>query len=129
MTGCWRNIFPTPTSTGDAFHELLEKKFTGPYPAGSLGGIPLLLGASAVAERQSHGKLSHTQWWPCEFTAEGLRYVCAEQFKMAAKARCFHDEFTQHRILAENDPAAIKKLGRQVRNFGSSALCEKLAVA
>lgn len=66
-----------------------------------------------------------SQWWPCEFTDGDLRYCCAEQFMMAAKARCFHDEFTQHRILAENDPAAIKKLGRQVRNFSPVLWDEK----
>ena len=66
-----------------------------------------------------------SQWWPCEFTDGDLRYCCAEQFMMAAKARCFHDEFTQHRILAENDPAAIKKLGRQVRNFSPVLWNEK----
>ena len=67
--------------------------------------------------------LSH--WWPGEFPAGNLRYVCAEQFMMAAKARCFHDEFTLHKILAENDPAAIKKLGRQVRNFSPALWNEK----
>lgn len=66
-----------------------------------------------------------SQWWPCEFTDGDLRYCCAEQFMMAAKAHCFHDEFTQHRILAENDPAAIKKLGRQVRNFSPVLWDEK----
>lgn len=74
------------------------------------------------------GKVTATclsQWWQCEFTDGDLRYCCAEQFMMAAKARCFHDEFTQHRILAENDPAAIKKLGRQVRNFSPVLWDEK----
>ena len=66
-----------------------------------------------------------SQWWQCEFTDGDLRYVCAEQFMMAAKARCFHDEFTLHRILAEKDPATIKKLGRQVRNFSPVLWDEK----
>lgn len=44
---------------------------------------------------------------------------------MAAKARCFHDEFMLHKILAEKNPAVIKKLGRQVRNFSPVLWDEK----
>ena len=75
-----------------------------------------------------NGKVTATclsQWWQCEFTDGDLQYVSAEQFMMAAKARCFHDEFMLHKILAEKNPAVIKKLGRQVRNFSPVLWNEK----
>ena len=76
----------------------------------------------------SDGKVTASclcQWWQCEFTDGDLQYVSAEQFMMAAKARCFHDEFMLHKILAEKNPAVIKKLGRQVRNFSPVLWDEK----
>ena len=36
---------------------------------------------------------------------------------MAEKARLFADETTRAKILSTRNPATIKKLGRQVRNF------------
>lgn len=58
-----------------------------------------------------------SQWWRCRFEAEGVRYVTAEQYMMAAKARLFHDEATLAQILAEEDPSKVKALGRQVKGF------------
>ena len=43
--------------------------------------------------------------------------MCAEQFMMAEKARLFADEITRAKILSTRNPATIKKLGREVRNF------------
>lgn len=66
------------------------------------------------------GSLSNScfsQWWKCEFSDGHIRYCCAEQFMMAAKARQFHDESSLSEILAETDPAKIKQLGRQVKKF------------
>lgn len=63
----------------------------------------------------SRGCLS--QWHLCEFSVGGTTYQCAEQYMMAEKARIFGDEATRQRILAESDPEAIKKLGREVQNF------------
>lgn len=58
-----------------------------------------------------------SQWWPGEFTVDGVTYANAEQWMMAAKARLFGDEETLGEILAALDPATIKALGRKVRGF------------
>jgi ribA/ribD-fused uncharacterized protein len=58
-----------------------------------------------------------SQWWPCAFTLDGDAYASTEQWMMAGKARLFGDEAALAAIMAERDPAAVKKLGRTVRGF------------
>ena len=58
-----------------------------------------------------------SQWYPCEFEAEGTKYTSAEQYMMAEKARLFGDEEIRAQILKTSDPAICTKLGRKVRNF------------
>lgn len=62
-----------------------------------------------------------SQWWPCEFEVDGQRYTSAEQFMMAGKARLFGDAAALAAILATDDPAACKRLGRAVRGFDETA--------
>lgn len=58
-----------------------------------------------------------SQWWPAEFTVDGVRYPTAEHFMMAAKARLFGDAETEAAILAAGHPGQAKDLGRRVRGF------------
>lgn len=58
-----------------------------------------------------------SQWWPCEFTHDGISYRSAEHWMMASKARLFGDSEIEQRIIAATSPAAAKKLGRKVRGF------------
>ncbi|MFD3455176.1 NADAR family protein [Streptomyces sp. NPDC058691] len=62
-----------------------------------------------------------SQWWPSEFSVEGVRYPTAEHWMMAGKARLFGDEETLTKILAAPHPHAAKELGRQVRDFDGQA--------
>lgn len=66
-----------------------------------------------------------SQWYPCEFVVDGIKYNCAEQYMMAEKARVFGDETTRKKILAASDPATIKKLGRDVSPFDAAVWNEK----
>lgn len=61
-----------------------------------------------------------SQWYMAPFEVEGVRYLTAEHFMMAAKARHFHDEATLAAILAADHPSEAKKLGREVQNFNSA---------
>lgn len=61
-----------------------------------------------------------SQWWPGRFAVDGVVYSSAEQWMMASKARLFGDEVTLAKILASDDPAVIKKLGREVRGFDNA---------
>lgn len=70
-----------------------------------------------------NGKLTKSclsQWWRCRFIADGIAYSSAEQYMMAAKARLFQDRETLDQICSLVDPAAIKRLGRQVRYFNAA---------
>ncbi|AKH85831.1 hypothetical protein AA958_30505 [Streptomyces sp. CNQ-509] len=58
-----------------------------------------------------------SQWWPVEFEVDGVGYVTAEHWMMAAKARLFGDEAAVARILATRHPGAAKAEGRKVRGF------------
>jgi ribA/ribD-fused uncharacterized protein len=63
------------------------------------------------------GKGCLSQWWPAEFTVDGVRYRTAEHFMMAGKARLFGDEETASAIVAAGHPKQAKDLGRKVRGF------------
>ena len=64
-------------------------------------------------------KACFSQWYPCHFVVEGIRYNCAEQYMMAEKARVFGDEITRKKILLTTEPDVIKQLGREVENFNA----------
>jgi ribA/ribD-fused uncharacterized protein len=58
-----------------------------------------------------------SQWWPAPFTVEGVRYLTAEHYMMAAKARLFDDDATAEQIIAAPSPGTAKALGRGVHGF------------
>ncbi|MBG0832604.1 NADAR family protein [Planomonospora sp. ID67723] len=62
-----------------------------------------------------------SQWWPADFTVDGVLYRSAEHFMMAAKARLFGDEETASAIVAAGHPKKAKDLGRRVRGFDEQA--------
>ena len=65
-----------------------------------------------------------SQWWDCTFVCSGTTYHTAEQYMMAQKALLFGDRATEAKIMGERNPAAYKKLGREVKNF-NGALWDK----
>ncbi|KJK56376.1 hypothetical protein UK12_23095 [Saccharothrix sp. ST-888] len=77
------------------------------------------------------GSGSLSQWWPAEFTVDGVTYATAEHWMMAGKARLFGDDQVLPQILAARTPAEAKKLGRLVRGFDEerwAAECFELVV-
>lgn len=69
---------------------------------------------------RADGKLSDavfSQFWPCAFTLGGIRYVWAEQWMMASKARLFADAEALQRVLIAKAPLECKRIGRSVRGF------------
>lgn len=58
-----------------------------------------------------------SQWAKSSFTVDKVRYVCAEQYMMAEKARLFMDKDAERMILASGDPKEQKRLGRAVQGF------------
>ena len=51
-----------------------------------------------------HSPSAFSQWTPSPFTVDLDEYNCAEQFKMASKARLFGDDMALSAILAADDP-------------------------
>ncbi|WP_067607217.1 NADAR family protein [Nocardiopsis listeri] len=58
-----------------------------------------------------------SQWWPADFTVDGVTYRTAEHFMMAEKARLFGDTEAAERIVAAEHPKQAKEIGREVEDF------------
>jgi len=58
-----------------------------------------------------------SQWMISPFEEFGETFNTAEQFMMAAKAKTFGDDETYALIMAEDDPAEQKALGKLVKGF------------
>ncbi len=64
---------------------------------------------------EENGYLSN--WYPSPFTTGGIAFSSMEQFMMYRKALCFRDDNTANQILATDDVAKIKGLGRLVIHY------------
>lgn len=58
-----------------------------------------------------------SQWYPCTFDVDGIKYNCAEQYMMAEKARLFGDEDILQEIMKVKHPRDHKSLGRKIKGF------------
>jgi len=58
-----------------------------------------------------------SNWYPSDFTYNGIIFNCAEQAMMYEKAITFNDLETAKRILICLHPKEQKELGRRVKNF------------
>ena len=64
-----------------------------------------------------HKNEEFSNWYPSEFTIEGIRYFCVEQYMMAKKALLFGDITIYQQIMESADPGECKSLGKLVSNF------------
>ncbi len=67
---------------------------------------------------EDNGYLSN--WYLSKFTVDNVAFSSMEQYMMYKKAVCFRDKDTADRILATNDVAEIKALGRLVADYNES---------
>ena len=58
-----------------------------------------------------------SNWYLSRFVVDDIAFSSMEQFMMYRKAVCFRDGPTAERILATDDAARIKALGRLVSNY------------
>ena len=84
-----------------------------------LGGDPeyLLFWGHTPRPGGGPGPWMLSQWWPAAFSHDGVVYVSAEHFMMAAKARLFGDAAAERAVLAAATPHDAKALGRAVEGF------------
>lgn len=61
-----------------------------------------------------------SQWYSSPFEVDGVRYLTAEHFMMAEKARCFGDNEALTKVLQTTSPAEAKKVGRSVEGYRES---------
>ena len=64
---------------------------------------------------EENGYLSN--WYPSRFACDGVAYSSMEQFMMHRKALLFGDERVASLLLSSEDPAGIKRLGREVSGY------------
>lgn len=64
---------------------------------------------------EENGYLSN--WYPSTFTLKGIDFSSMEQYMMYRKAICFDDDKVVAQILATEDVAEIKALGRLVAGY------------
>ena len=64
---------------------------------------------------EENGYLSN--WYPSKFTVNDVDFSSMEQYMMYKKAVCFGDKDMANKILATDDVAYIKELGRKVSGF------------
>lgn len=58
-----------------------------------------------------------SNWFPAEFTVDGIQFNCAEQYMMYMKAKTFNDTNSMDLILKAKNPGFQKSLGKKVANF------------
>ena len=64
---------------------------------------------------EENGYLSN--WYPSLFKYDDIIYSSMEQFMMHRKALCFGDDRIASLILSSEDPAEMKRLGREVSGY------------
>jgi ribA/ribD-fused uncharacterized protein len=62
-------------------------------------------------------KSCFSQWWQSPFIADGKTYKTAEHWMMEKKALLFDDYEIAEKIIAADDPAKVKNLGRLVKGY------------
>lgn len=67
---------------------------------------------------EENGYLSN--WYSSRFTVNNVHFSSMEQYMMYKKAVCFGDKNTADKMLATDDVAEIKALGRLVANYNES---------
>lgn len=84
----------------------------------------LMFWGHQARDGQRTGPWCLSQWWPAEFTVDGVRYATAEHWVMAGKARLFDDGEALQRVLAAAHPRTAKAAGRKVRGFDEQTWAE-----
>ena len=63
------------------------------------------------------GSFCFSQWFELPFVVDDITYKTSEHWMMANKALLFGDLISYHKIIAANNPAEAKELGRGVIGF------------
>lgn len=67
--------------------------------------------------KEKVGKFCFSQWFESPFTVDNTTYHTAEHWMMAQKALLFNDKNSFDKIIRSQQPAEVKKIGRQVPGY------------
>jgi len=62
----------------------------------------------------------YSQWYESTFEEGGIKYLSAEQYMMAHKAKAFGQEEVYEKVMSSNNPQAAKELGQSITNFSDN---------
>ena len=65
-----------------------------------------------------------SNFYPCLFEIDGIKFNCSEQCMMYGKAKLFNDDEIAEKILGESSPRKIKAYGRKVKDFDDKTWTE-----
>jgi hypothetical protein len=71
----------------------------------------------------------YSNWYPAEFTIDGILYENSEKYFIAKKALTFNDLEAYDKIMKISDPREIKAIGRTVNGFNKEVwekVCRKI---
>ncbi len=67
---------------------------------------------------EEYGWLSN--WYPSDFTVDGVKFSSIEQYMMYKKAETFGDEDIKAQVMEIENTAKIKALGRRVKKYNNT---------
>lgn len=70
-------------------------------------------------------KTCFSQWYESSFDSDGVRYLTAEHYMMASKAKLFGDKHSEEKVIEATNPGEAKKIGRAVLGFNEEVWCER----
>jgi ribA/ribD-fused uncharacterized protein len=88
--------------------------------AGARPSFLFFWGHAPKVDGDAVGSWVLSQWYPAPFVVGGQRYLTAEHWMMAEKARLFGDERSLAAILAVHGPGDAKAKGRQIKGFSEA---------
>lgn len=59
----------------------------------------------------------YSNFYPCSFILDNVKYNCSEQYFMAQKSLYFNDKDAYDKIMKASTPMEQKKIGRTIKNF------------
>lgn len=94
------------------------------YTVKNLDQLPNDLKRETVAEKVNDNVLVYfgensmlSNFYRADFTIDGIKYNCNEQYIQSKKCELFDDDYTREKVMKTTSPYQMKQLGKHVKNF------------
>ena len=105
---------------------IIDWKTYSAGPDANFSEVNALLDISSTCQRSNENKTiflgMHSVFsnlHPAHFSLDNIEYNCVEQMLQSEKASLFDDDISHARIMREQNPYKIKKLGSCIKNFSN----------